>query len=95
MTKEKYVLIPCSGHSSLGIPRNHLWKIEEILGENVNDPKNRKKIGWIAKDNIEERFTKDEIILSGSHTLCPICFEIFKEKKVEYIEPKIARFTDE
>lgn len=72
-------LKPCSGRERLGIRRGprtgHIYKA--VTKEQWSSDEDG--LGWMTKDQAEERFGAENVVVTESVTICPSCAS--KEKR--------------
>lgn len=78
---EKYILMPCSGKPKLGILRGHLYMVVDNKGKN--------ELGFATKEAVFKKYGEDDCFISGSDSVCPICFEYNMGTLEEKIELKL------
>jgi len=72
MKKSKITTIyPCFGTEELGIPQNHIYRLNSKKGQFVTKEK--------ARELCPERIN---LLTSGEYVLCPIC-QTYKDGKLE------------
>jgi hypothetical protein len=74
---EKYIILPCSGTLQLGIPRGHLYVVRD---------REKNELGFATKEAAFRKYGKKNCFISGSDTLCPICFEYNNETLTKILE---------
>ncbi|GEM_PF-6225549 len=85
---QEYFLKPCSGTSELGILNGHLYAVNLLL-----DGGEGERIGYATLKNAEKIFGKEKLVVSGSSTLCAICFQHLNENLASRLEKPFKILT--
>ena len=68
-------LMPCSGVEQINVPKGHVYKALRIYGFKADGTPKSRFHGFVTLRKAYRRFGKDNIMISGSDTLCPDCYK--------------------
>lgn len=73
-TPRQIILVPCSGNNGIKTSPNHIYRAEVVGGSRSSTYSGH--LGYFdTVEAAEEVFGKGNVRASGSHGLCPKCYE--------------------